>query len=231
MSGVSADCSIVRKRRPLSSRFSITATLDAEYESPHFPVLIDSAVRNLLPEEVWSGELIADCKGWERNELQLQLPPEERPIQKEELLFARGEIVDPALDERRFTLSVSTTFEKFSGAQHILHRPAIITEGALRGVLDSRSALRELGRLIPVRIAHFRLQLEYFSARRIPLLGVVPAVNERLQLWGDSNRARLVLASLASPDSEDLPLQERPIAPGLARFCSEALAVSIQQLE
>jgi hypothetical protein len=188
--------------------------------------LCHALVRAFIPPECLHGGVVSDLKGRDpRLIIDPRIPPAHLP-QRDELFWAFGRTPTPGeqradvspdkLDEP-FTVGITSAFEGFSGAHHILYRAAIERYGACAEYLD----IARLGHTWPLVIDRLRLGTEYFRSRRTMAFGFAPTVERTLLLEADSARILIALELERLPDRTVKTLERDDIVRSLDEILAD----------
>lgn len=224
-------------RRLIPWGFDCRIELSIDAPKDGLGTVCDSAIHQLLPAGALHSEAITDIKGRDAQQILDASAPASLLPKGEELFFVAGRTATPEEElpavtpeklTEPFAFTISSAFEGFIGAHHIVHRTALERRGACADFID----VQRVGRIWPLVIDRFRLGLQLFRSRRTLAFGYAPSAERTVLIDADQTAIRILIEierlnskDLAAVLSDDIV---RTVDSIVQRACGEDLAAFLR---
>jgi hypothetical protein len=171
----------------------------------HGAIVLDTALRRILPSEVFTNKPVLNLKGRDSSVVLAPGTPSSALPKGEELLFIKGAFIrgkskDDLID---FKVRLSSEFLDFPSARAIQHTIASISTG-----VPEFLPIQRLGVAFPVKLDRIRFGLDHFTAQRGSLLsGVGPVVTESLRVDIAHDELFLEIDAERLPSKDTIPFE------------------------
>ncbi len=193
-------------------------------------LIADSMVRSLLPQAAYSQGEVHDCRGADAGRWR-----EGKQSNQYELLFrvagdyfSQGEIPAQQIPNT-FEIRVESAFARFEGSHHIVHQLGLHEKGGLSDYLPLAIAMRDIGRLVPMRLKRIDLGMEFFESKRYMVFGFAPVVTEYFTLSATSETLALSIGADSLPSRESVPLSRSEYFEKLRRLLLECCNFDLRE--
>lgn len=207
---------------PKTSELRLTISFEPELLAQIAQSAVE-LVAKFVPEEAAS---IQNIKGRDAGERLISTDPAAQRPQQDELLYLAGEIFNDAkgLDRDPISLSILSKFEKFTSDGGIVFE----VKRKNRGDFEELSP-RALTRAFPMELGCVRAGLQFFKPKRVPFLGLSPAVVETVLIEAASGLCCLSLSGqIRGNYRESFPLSSEAYQ-AVSEFMIKAFGVSLDE--
>lgn len=191
---------------------------------PHVAQMVVELVANFLPKSAAS---LVNIKGRDAGEHLFSADLAAQRPQQDEMLYLAGDIFndDKGIDREPVSFSLISKFKSFTADNGI----AFELENRRTGDMPEDMTARLLTRAFPIELKCVRAGLQFFKPRRVPLLGVSPAVVETILVEAADGLCCLSLSGqIRSGHGDAFPLSSAGYQ-AASEFLSRAFALSLDE--
>lgn len=174
------------------SRWQFEGTKNWEVSSERLGSALDYLLSQLVPGQLWKGDLIEDFAG--------VTPPDS--AQNPVCLTVHGKIKSGESEWDDFSLQLETPFHSFRGSHHIIHSGKEARSKNLPSFLKGE----RIGRAIPLKIESFEINIYYYESKHTVFLGYNPTPISELTIKALPQKiiAKLLVEQLGDNTKETL---------------------------